>query len=192
MSGRDGQREYELAVVDAAMATLGVREVRGNNRGPDVEAWLRGVRAHPGSPWCMAWVYAVHERAAAWLGGRTTCPRTGGAAKAWIAAGERGLVRWTAAEVVPPWSRVRPGDVAVFSRSARPEDAPRIRQGERRAGHVGIVLATYWHPGGPLAMHTAEGNVDPPEAGRDGVFHRLRMASDPRFVGVFRPSLVLP
>jgi len=182
-------REYGAAVADAAWATLGVREVRGNNRGPEVEAWLRAVRAHPGSPWCMAWVYAMHATAAAALGGRTTCPRTGGVAKAWIAAGERGLVRLTAAEAVIPPGQVRPGDVVVFSRASRPEDAPRIRRGERRAGHVGIVITSFWHTSKQLGMHTVEGNVDPPEAGRDGVFHRVRWSGDPRFVGVFRPTL---
>jgi hypothetical protein len=41
-------------VLNIARGFVGVREVGGNNRGPQVEAWLKRVGRPPGDSWCMA------------------------------------------------------------------------------------------------------------------------------------------
>lgn len=46
------------AVLDAAAATIGVREI-GTNRGPEVEKYLRSTDNPPGAPWCAAWCYFI-------------------------------------------------------------------------------------------------------------------------------------
>lgn len=44
------------AVVAKADSQVGVREVGGSNRGPEVDAYLARVHAHQGDPWCAAFV----------------------------------------------------------------------------------------------------------------------------------------
>jgi hypothetical protein len=42
---------------------IGVKEVGGNNRGPEVEAWLARVGLPPGNPWCMAFAWCCVDDA---------------------------------------------------------------------------------------------------------------------------------
>ena len=43
--------------LDIARSFVGVREVGGNHRGPEVEAWLACVGLPPGNAWCMAFAW---------------------------------------------------------------------------------------------------------------------------------------
>jgi hypothetical protein len=46
-------------LIAAAASLVGVREEGGNNRGPMIELFLRGVKQPPGQPWCAAFVHHV-------------------------------------------------------------------------------------------------------------------------------------
>lgn len=78
MSARLVEEVFEVCIKYAT-----VREVGGNNRGPQVEEWLRGVGLQPGEPWCMAYVYSIVQEAAGRIGEANPLVRTGGVAKQW-------------------------------------------------------------------------------------------------------------
>jgi hypothetical protein len=46
-----------------ARGFVGVREVGGNNRGKEVEAWLARVHQPPGAAWCAAFAWSVVDDA---------------------------------------------------------------------------------------------------------------------------------
>lgn len=56
------------STLDLARYFVGIHEVGGANRGAWVEAFQSAAQIHPGDPWCMAFVNALAERAAARLG----------------------------------------------------------------------------------------------------------------------------
>lgn len=72
----------EMAV-QAAVSKLGVEEVGGNNRGPDVEVFLSSVGLPPGQPWCAAFVFWCFKQAASRLGRVSPCPKTGAGMRLW-------------------------------------------------------------------------------------------------------------
>jgi hypothetical protein len=92
----------------------GVREVGGNNRGPDVEAYLAAVDLPAGEPWCCAFVVTGIMNGAGALGVPCTCPSTGSCLHLWARA--------TNARVKVPQA----GDVYVLQHSPS-------------TGHVGFV-----------------------------------------------------
>lgn len=49
--------------IEIAIGYSWVREVGGNNRGPEVERFLRTVHCNPGDPWCAAFVCTCIEEA---------------------------------------------------------------------------------------------------------------------------------
>jgi hypothetical protein len=55
------------ALTTTAMAIargfVGVQEVGGNNRGKEVEAWLKRVGQPPGAAWCMAFAWSIVDDA---------------------------------------------------------------------------------------------------------------------------------
>ena len=59
-----------------ARGHLGVHEVGGNNRGPEVEAWLARVHCPPGSPWCAAFGWSMLDDACRELGLTNPFPPT--------------------------------------------------------------------------------------------------------------------
>lgn len=126
---------FASLLLDAARATLGVREDDGKNRGPHVDAWNAMVHAPPGSPWCAAWVYAMHQAVADTLTIDNPCPRTAGALKLWHKAPE------SCRRELPA-----PGDVFVLD-TGDPGGF----------GHVGIVESC--SPAGD-AVTTIEGNTN--------------------------------
>lgn len=152
-----------LAAVNIAEAHVGVLEVGGNNRGPEVEAFLAAAQLPPGQPWCAAFVRYSLERAAEEAG--APLPRgfpDSGWCPAFEAWGKReGLwipaVRNVAAEA-------RRGDLALFYFPAK-----------GRVAHIGFVT-------GAADQHllTCEGNTGPdaPTGGvtreGDGVYRKRR------------------
>lgn len=54
--------------VREAERQVGVAESGGNNKGPEVEAYLGAVNLEPGQPWCAAFVRFCIEKAATGLG----------------------------------------------------------------------------------------------------------------------------
>lgn len=114
---------FQLAYPSVGMAALawaqnellrGVREIGGNNRGPDVDAYLANVNLPPGEPWCCAFVVMGVQEGAGSLGVPCTCPVTGACLHLWSRA--------VNARVVIP----QPGDVYVLQHSPS-------------TGHVGFV-----------------------------------------------------
>ena len=49
--------------LDIARGYVGVKESGGNNRGPEVEAWLHRVGLAPGNAWCMAFAWCCVDDA---------------------------------------------------------------------------------------------------------------------------------
>jgi hypothetical protein len=92
----------------------GVHEIGGDNRGPDVDAYLTNVNLPAGEPWCCAFVVMGIQEGAGALGVPCTCPVTGACLHLWSRA---------------PNSRVlvpQPGDIYVLQHSLT-------------TGHVGFV-----------------------------------------------------
>lgn len=72
--------ETALAV---AVSYIGVTEVGGNNRGPQVDQFLASVGLSPGYAWCASFVFFCFKQAAQQLSLVNPCPRTAGAIKLW-------------------------------------------------------------------------------------------------------------
>lgn len=179
---------YQRAVVNLAEDQLGNHEVPlGSNRGPEVDRYIRASGLDParGSyPWCMAFAYWVHASAATEIGGKTTCPRTAGVARAWHKLVSRGLPHWTAAQIRAGEVVLEPGD--VFFRATTPKDAALVLRGHTRPGHCGIV----WRTAPEVEIQTIEGNTND-LGSREGhrVAQRTLAITDPRLVGVARFGL---
>lgn len=71
--------------LDIALSQEGVREQGGDNRGPQVEAYLKSVGLGPGYPWCAAFIYWCVQQAAQQLNVSNPFLRSAstGAMKAW-------------------------------------------------------------------------------------------------------------
>jgi hypothetical protein len=55
-------------MLNVARGCVGVLEVGGNNRGPQVEAWLKRAGGKPGDSWCMALQWCILDDACRQLG----------------------------------------------------------------------------------------------------------------------------
>lgn len=126
-----------------ARSLLHVREVGGQNRGPDVERVLRRVHCGPGDPWCAAFVTDCIYEAEQQVGGPGQFIGSASALKLLLL--NPGL----------KISRPEPGCVFVMDHG-------------KGKGHCGFVLAVL--PDGHLV--TIEGNTGPgpaaPAEDRDG------------------------
>ena len=129
-----------------AASQIGVMEQPpGSNRGPEVDAYLRGVGIDPteGSfPWCVAFVYFCFEQAARKLDRANPMIKTAGVLDHWNKAGQRGIPRLLAADATAKPSLVRPGMIFVLSTGGG-------------NGHTGLVEST---SAGKLV--TIEGNTN--------------------------------
>jgi len=134
------------AIVNEAVKHLRVREVGGNNRGPDVEAFLKYTGHAPGQPWCAAWVSFVVTRAIEATGLRLIKPKTA-RAFAFEQWGLRNHLPVIAGVKLVAQDFIEPGDIIVFGFS-----------------HVGIALSS---SSAGDAVHTIEGNTGPGAARRD-------------------------
>lgn len=118
---------YAEAVLKVAIAEMGHGEEGGNNRGPDLDRYRRGIGA-PGDPWCAAFVSFCLESGAAALGVPCPVKRSHSARRLFanvLAAGSR---------VERPAAR----DIVLWARGA-------ANSGQ---GHIGIVSRvagnTFW------------------------------------------------
>jgi hypothetical protein len=140
----------KLAVrtLEIAISKVGVREIGGDNRGPDVEMFQRAAKIAPGQPWCMAFINWCAEQAAKELG--VVSPLEALSLQGFVQAHvdyfkPRGKVLDKSADA-------RPGDLAVFWYASL-----------KRYGHVGIVERV--EPG--VRIFTVEGNTNA-AGGREG------------------------
>ncbi len=107
--------------LEIARRQEGVREVGGNNRGPDVERYLAAAGLGPGHPWCCAFVVWCYAEAVKQVGGDRGLPlrRTGKCARLWKGA-------------APLWRAGQPTIGAVYIHLVDPADP-------ESDGHTGIV-----------------------------------------------------
>jgi hypothetical protein len=119
----------------------GVREIGGNNRGPDVDAYLANVGLPAGEPWCCAFAVMGIMEGAGFLGVPCTCPITGSCLHLW----ERAVN----CHVNSPQA----GDVYVLQHSPT-------------TGHVGFVETV--NPKTLLVATEISGNTSALNGGREG------------------------
>lgn len=137
-----------LRAMEIAQSKEGVRELTGNNDGPEVEAYLKAVGLGKGYAWCMAFVVWCYDQAAAQLGLKNPLVRTGGCMKQW---------NETTCQKVGV-TELRAGDIAIMDLGGG-------------AGHTFIVTARR----GPVVL-TVEGNTNNNgSANGDGVYCRSRV-----------------
>lgn len=72
------------AALEIARSYVGVTETGGNNRGPEVEAWLRRVGLAPGLPWCMAFAWCCVDDAFKRLALSNPIRPTGSVVRMWL------------------------------------------------------------------------------------------------------------
>lgn len=55
----------QRSVIEQAIASIGVAEEGGSNRGPQIDGYLRELGVPLGQPWCAAWASAIWRAAGA-------------------------------------------------------------------------------------------------------------------------------
>lgn len=152
-----------LRALEIARTKVGVREMTGNNDGPEVEAYLKTVGLGKGHSWCMAFMVWCFQEAAKQLGIKSPLISTGSCMDQWDDI--QGVVKI----VKPQRGDVRPGDIFI------------IDLGNRK-GHTGLI-GDYANAAGEVP--TVEGNTnDNGSANGDGVYDRVRNVA--KLAGVIR------
>lgn len=101
----------------------------GSNRGPKVDEYLKSAGLDPSAgsfAWCAAFVYWSFSQAATRLGISNPAIRTAGVLDHWKKAGQAGITRLVAGQILDDLSLLKPGLVFV------------INTGGGR-GHMGLV-----------------------------------------------------
>jgi hypothetical protein len=140
--------------LEGARARIGIHEVGGNNRGPEVEAMIARQGGKPGDPWCMVFVQDCYQDGFAHFSAHHSVPRSihvGHFARACLSA-------------VPLACSTRPTVGAIALHYPAGFDGP---------GHCGIVNDIYshrnggimgqqWHESMPNGIYalTIEGNTN--------------------------------
>lgn len=113
-----------------ASSQVGVMEdPPGSNRGLQVDGYLKAVGLDPSSgshAWCAAFVYWSFEQAAIRVGTGNPAMRTAGVLDHWRKAGQAGVTRLSADDILTDLSLLKPGLIFV------------INTGGGR-GHMGLV-----------------------------------------------------
>jgi hypothetical protein len=144
----------KLVRAELAAARLGIREVGGNNHGPQVKKFLREVGLPEGYAWCDAFQsYEMHAAA----GHRLPIE----SASVWTTYTKASQLHW----LLPRGARPMRGDLVLydFDGDGQTDD------------HIGIVISCTPVPGG-WKLNTVEGNTgDGSAADGDGVYLRTRI-----------------
>ena len=144
-----GRRFYPTGVahLDTALAYVGAVERGGNNRGPQVDRFLRSVGIRSAAPWCAAFTSYV-RRAAAEATGREVGPFEPSGRPHYGAVATRHLSFGGAVSAADVWrgaASVPPGALVVW------------RNGTGWTGHVGLV----WKDDDPESEGFAPGDRSP-------------------------------
>lgn len=162
----------KMVRAELAAAKLGIREVGGNNQGPEVKKFLAEVGLPEGYAWCDAFQsYEMHAAA-----GRRLPIESASVQQTYLAAK---LLSWLV-------QRPRRGDLILYD-----------FDGDGRANdHIGIIVRVLHLPTtkgslfGSYVVRTVEGNTSSGVAGSqsegDGVYVRTRIVrpSSVRFVRI--------
>jgi hypothetical protein len=136
--------------LEIAITQLGVHEDPGNqNKGKEVEKYLKSVGLGPGYAWCMAFVYWCFNEAAERMGRQNPAYKTGGVMLQWKQRKEKFRALTT-----------QSGDIFIMDYG-------------KGVGHTGIVEKVEND-----VVHTIEGNTND-EGSREGyeVCRRIRQRS---------------
>ena len=121
---------FMKATLSVALSQVGVMEdPPGSNRGPKVDEYLKSAGLDPSAgsfAWCAAFVYWSFSQAATRLGISNPAIRTAGVLDHWKKAGQAGITRLLAGQILDDLSLLKPGLVFV------------INTGGGR-GHMGLV-----------------------------------------------------
>lgn len=121
---------FMKATLSVALSQVGVMEdPPGSNRGPKVDEYLKSAGLDPSAgsfAWCAAFVYWSFSQAATRLGTSNPAIRTAGVLDHWKKAGQAGITRLLAGQILDDLSLLKPGLVFV------------INTGGGR-GHMGLV-----------------------------------------------------
>lgn len=147
-------RDLVERALEIAATKIGIREVTPN-RGPEIDKWIQGIGLDPAGkyPYCVAFLVAVFDAAAAELGMKNPLPRTGKAVRLWSRA--RDLYKS---------HHATPGAIFVHLKEPQNPDS---------AGHAGIITGV-----GDDRIWTIEANTNG-EGSRegDGVYEKWRPLS---------------
>lgn len=121
---------FMKGTLSVALSQVGVMEdPPGSNRGPKVDEYLKSAGLDPSAgsfAWCAAFVYWSFSQAATRLGTSNPAIRTAGVLDHWKKAGQVGITRLLAGQILDDLSLLKPGLVFV------------INTGGGR-GHMGLV-----------------------------------------------------
>jgi hypothetical protein len=148
-----------INMLRVAREQIGVREVGGPNRGPEVEKYLARVGLGPGFPWCAAFVYWCFDEAALHSTVPNPLPKTAGVLDHWNKA--------------PDHVKLPPSAAADDLRNINPGTIFCIDHGHGH-GHTGIVMSAEGE-----GLKTVEGNTNVAGSREgDGVYYRTRRFSE--------------
>ena len=107
------------ATLSIAASQVGVMEdPSGSNRGPKVDEYLKAAGIDPSTgsyAWCAAFVYWSFKQAATRLGTTNPAIRTAGVLDHWKKAGQAGVTRLVAGQILDDLSLLKPGLVFVIN-----------------------------------------------------------------------------
>jgi hypothetical protein len=148
-------------------ANKDVKEVGGDNKGPDVEKYLKSVGLEAGQPWCMSFVYYVFEELVKKMGKNNPLPKTGGVMLHWKKGDPALKVLGKDAKTNP--ALVKPGQIFFLDTGGG-------------HGHAGIVISVDTKD---KTFNAIEGNSNE-EGSREGkeVSINKRKIDDPRLLGL--------
>lgn len=160
-------------IVKIARTQLHVRETPGqNNRGPEVDEYIRRIGLNPEDditdPWCVAYAYWCVDEAAIALGVENQMPKIAGVIRCWNAI--PASMKITADQVRANPALLKPGAI-FFVDHSRYIDTPK---GKRKIwrGHAGIVAEP--HPSF-LKFTSIEGNTNVAGSREgQGVYQRMK------------------
>lgn len=142
--------------VEIAKSQLGVREVGGNNYGPQVKKYLASVGLDQGNPWCMAFAYWCFNEAATQINKANPLIKTGSTRKQWDDATCKKI---KVVDAIDNPALIKPGFIFIYKTSLG-----------SYTGHTGIVTRVE-----NLYIHTIEGNTDSGQTSEgDGVYEVKR------------------
>ncbi len=164
-------------VISNSAKYLHVRELHNDNRGPEIDTWLKFLGLPTGQPYCAEfYVYNYHEAG-------FSLPRQGRCVTLWRVCKDNGLryKTFTAEDVSMGIEKIMPADGIIWRHGNGP--------GQNWNGHAGIALAQT----GRTTFRTREGNTQPGNEGNQreggGVFDRqrkLNIGSSFQVVGFIR------